>query len=129
MKQILDYSFTKTTDFFEPVQEANKTGSSDHSAGFIIFLMFVAFVSLCLYGMNSFAESGIFGAVGLGIILFIAWAMPIIVHFAFPGTRIRGFVLSAIVVTVFFLFFVDYTMKNSKHPHNTVHQQAFEAMR
>ncbi len=129
MKEIIDYCFTKITDFFEPVPEINKTVSFDHSAGFIVFLMFVVFVSLCLYGMNSFAESGIFGAVGLGITLFIAWAMPVVVHFAFPCTRIRGFVLSALVVTGFFLFFVDYTMKNAKHPHNTVHQQAFEAMR
>lgn len=129
MSEIFETILGRINDFFEPVPEIRNDFSSRTSAGFLIFLMFAVFILFCLYAMNEFASSGALGAVGLGAILFIAWALPLVANFIASGTRLRGFILSATVVTAFFFYFVDYMLKNAKHPHDAVHQQLFQAMK
>lgn len=99
-------------EFFEPDPKTANSGSGSFVVPFSFLTAFAVLSATLIYEMYYFAYSGKYGAVGMGIVLFLAWLM-VIVAFVLK-MRLRSFLLNALIVSAFFTYFVPKNINHSR---------------
>lgn len=114
---------TNFLEFFEPARPTVYNEPTLGLGSVIQFAFITTFTALSAYGMNYFAFAGMLGSLGMGIILFVSFAMLVVVNNYLPELRIRSFVLSTAILTLFFLYLIPVNMENSRPPNDATIQE------
>lgn len=125
MKDFFENIFAYVTDFSELDRKSANSGSGSFVVPFSFLTAFAILSATLIYGMYCFAYSGKYGAVGMGIVLFLAWLM-VIVALIFK-MRIRSFFVNALIVSAVFAYFVPININYSREHGDTTLQETIRA--
>jgi hypothetical protein len=125
MKDFFENIFAHVMEFFEPDPKSANSGSGSVVVPFSFLTAFAILSATLIYEMYCFAYSGKYGAVGMGIVLFLAWLM-VIVAFVLK-MRLRSFLINALVVSAVFIYFVPININYSREHGDTTLQETIRA--